>query len=57
MSIVLLCAGCALIGYVIGLGMADKIAVKRIEELRMEAGLDAETGLPKNDIYGDEENE
>ena len=53
MAIVLLCAGCALGGYIIGLLMADRIAVKRIEELRLQAGLDAETGLPdtEDDLF------
>ena len=52
-TIVLLCAGSALAGYIIGLLMADRIAVKRIEELRLQAGLDAETGLPdtEDDLY------
>lgn len=49
MTIVFLCGGCALVGYIIGLLMADRIAVKRIEELRLQAGLDAETGLPDTD--------
>ena len=53
MAIVFLCGGCALAGYIIGLLMADRIAVKRIEELRLQAGLDAETGLPdtEDDLF------
>ena len=49
MTIVFLCASCAFVGYILGLLMADRIAVKRIEELRIQAGLDAETGLPETE--------
>ena len=49
MAIVLLCAGCALVGYIIGLLMADRIATHKIAEMRMQMGLDINTGEELND--------
>ena len=44
MIIVLLCAGSALIGYILGLLMAERIAQGKIAEMRSQMGLDIETG-------------
>lgn len=52
MIIVVFCAGAALAGFCLGLLMADKIADNKIQEMRMEAGLDAFTG---EEIRYDEE--
>ncbi len=52
MIIVVFCAGAALAGFGLGLLMADKIADNKIQEMRMEAGLDAFTG---EEIRYDEE--
>ena len=44
MAIVILCIGSALIGYILGLLMANRIADMKIAEMRLEMGLDVETG-------------
>lgn len=44
MAIVIVCAGSALIGYILGLLMANRIADMKIAEMRSEMGLDVETG-------------
>lgn len=44
MAIVLICAGCALVGYLLGLIMADRIAEHKIAEMRAQMGLDVDTG-------------
>ena len=46
MAIVILCAASALLGFSIGMSMADRIADNKIKVARMEMGLDAETGQP-----------
>lgn len=42
MGIVIVCSAAALIGYLIGCSQAERIAEHKIEELRLEAGLDIE---------------
>lgn len=44
MAIVILCIVSALIGYILGLLMANRIADMKIAEMRSEMGLDIETG-------------
>lgn len=39
MIIVLLCIGCTLLGFFIGLSLAGRIAEHKIELMRLEAGL------------------
>lgn len=39
MIIVFLCIGCSLVGFLIGLSMAGRIADHKIELMRLEAGL------------------
>lgn len=46
MAIVILCAASALLGFSIGVSMADRIADNKIKITRMEMGLDIETGQP-----------
>lgn len=53
MIVVVFCAGSALLGFCIGLLLADRIADQRIMEMRMQLGLDAETG----EEIGSEEDE
>lgn len=48
MIIVILCAICAIAGFVIGLSLAGRIAENKLEELRAEAGLGME---PEDDDY------
>lgn len=42
MIFVLICIGCTLGGFLIGLSFAGRIAVHKIEEMRLEAGLSME---------------
>lgn len=42
MIYVLICMGCALGGFLIGLSLAGRIAVHKIKEMRLEAGLSME---------------
>lgn len=54
MAIVMLCVSSALIGYCIGMLMADRIADHKIAEMRMQMGLDIDTGQPiddEDDLY------
>lgn len=44
MAIVIICAGSALVGYILGLLMANRIAEMKIAEMRSQMGLDIETG-------------
>ena len=48
MIFVIFCAGSALLGFCIGLLLADRIAEQKIAEMRMQLGLDAEDGTPIN---------
>ena len=38
--IVLICMGCSLVGFLIGLSLANRIAEHKIEVMRLEAGLE-----------------
>lgn len=52
--IVVLCAGCALVGYILGLLMADRIVMHKIAEMRSQMGLDIDTGEEingNNDLF------
>ena len=42
MGFVIVCAACSLIGYLLGLWQAERIADYKLEELRLEAGLEME---------------
>ncbi|MBO7474103.1 MAG: hypothetical protein J6U00_08920 [Ruminococcus sp.] len=44
MIFVILCAGSALLGFIMGFLFADRIADQKIAEMRLEAGLDINTG-------------
>ena len=52
MIYVLFCAGSALVGFCIGVLLADRIAEKKLQEIRLQMGLDINTG---EEIGGSEE--
>lgn len=49
MIYVLICIACALMGLGLGLMCADRIAEQKIQEMRMQMGLDIHTGEPIDD--------
>ena len=49
--IVLICMGCSLVGFLIGLSLANRIAEHKIEVMRLEAGL--ETPPKKKETFED----
>lgn len=53
MGFIIVCASCALVGYLLGLSMAERIADHMIAEMRLEAGLDIYNG--EDNIYDSEE--
>ena len=42
MGFIIICIACSLIGYLLGLWQAERIADYKLEELRLEAGLETE---------------
>ena len=49
--IVLICMGCSLVGFLIGLSLAGRIADHKLAEMRLEAGL--ETPPKKKELNED----
>lgn len=50
MGVVIITAAAGLVGFLIGLSLAGRIAEHKIKEMRLEMNLDANTGRPNDEI-------